>query len=60
MFRGIWGRVVAIIVVTALIGGCAEFDQRGGVVAEVGDFVLSPPIPRAIACFEPICSLERC
>jgi hypothetical protein len=40
MFGGIWGRVVAIIVATALISGCAEFNQRGGVVAEVGDFVL--------------------
>jgi hypothetical protein len=40
MFGGIWGRVVAIIVVTALTSGCAEFDQRGGVVAEIGDFVL--------------------
>jgi hypothetical protein len=40
MFRVSWGRVVAIIVATALISGCAEFNQRGGVVAEVGDFVL--------------------
>lgn len=40
MSLGIWRRVVAMIVVTAMVSGCAEFNQRGGVVAEIGDFVL--------------------
>lgn len=40
MFSRKFLRVVATIVVTALVSGCAEFDRRGGVVAEVEDFVL--------------------
>ncbi len=40
MFSKMGMRVIAAIVAIAMLGGCAEFDGRGGVVAEVQDIVL--------------------
>jgi len=40
MFSRRFVRVVATMVVTALVSGCAEFDRRGGLIAEAEDVVL--------------------
>lgn len=40
MFSRIGLRVVATIVAMSMLAGCAEFDRRGGVVAEIEDVVL--------------------
>lgn len=40
MFSRMGVRVVAAMVATSMLVGCAEFDRRGGVVAEMEDVVL--------------------
>src|SRR5216683_224662 len=40
MFSRVGVRVVAAVVAMSMLVGCAEFDRRGGVVAEVQDLVL--------------------
>ena len=40
MFFRMGMRVVAMVLVMAIVSGCAEFDRRGGVVAEIEDWVL--------------------
>ena len=40
MFSRIGVRLVAAVVAVSMLVGCAEFDRRGGVVAEIEDYVL--------------------
>lgn len=40
MFSKVLTRIVAMLVIVGLLGGCAEIDRRGGVVDQVEDYIL--------------------
>lgn len=40
MFSKVLSRAVATLVILGLLGGCAEIDRRGGIIAEAEDYVL--------------------